>query len=62
MNNFKNLFKTTMDDSSWEMKKYQIGYPYIFKNLFKTTMLRWQYDPDFNLESFKKGTKQVRIE
>lgn len=31
------------------------------KNKYQTTRLQWQYDPDFNLESFKRGSKQVRI-
>lgn len=51
----------SMNDSVWViLKKYRIGYPQLFKNAFKTIMLRWRHDPEFDLESFKKGTKQVR--
>lgn len=58
----ENYNPISMKDSSWVIiKKYRIGYSQLFKNLFKTSMLRWQHDPEFNLESFKKGTKQVRI-
>lgn len=28
-------------------------------NRFKILKLMWQHDPDFNLESYKRGTKQV---
>lgn len=41
-------------------KNYRINYLSNLKNIFQTTKLKLKYDPDFNVESFKKGTKQVR--
>lgn len=41
-------------------KNYRINYLSSLKNIFQTTKLKLKYDPDFNIESFKKGTKQVR--
>lgn len=57
----KNYFPFSINDSSWVIiKTYRIAYPRHIKNQFQTTMIKWQHDSEFNLESFKKGTKQVR--
>lgn len=40
--------------------KYRINHFINLRNILETTRLRWQHDSDFNLESFKRGTRQVR--
>jgi len=57
----ENYNPISMNDSWVFTEMYRIGYPLLIKNAIKIAMLRWQHDPEFNLESFKKGTKQVRI-
>lgn len=41
-------------------KKYRINHFIHMRNILETARLRWQHDSDFNLESFKKGARQVR--
>jgi len=58
----ENCNPISMNDSSLLMiEMYGLSPLLLMRNAFKLTMLRWQHDPEFNLESFKKGTKQVRI-
>jgi len=59
----ENYYPSSVNDSSWEIiKHYQVGYLTRLKTQYKMTMLQWEHDPEFNIESFKKGTKQVRIQ
>lgn len=60
------IFKTKKSCSSFfdysiEMNTsyYQPNYFNSLKNKFQISKLRFQHDPNFNMESFKRGTKQV---
>jgi len=58
----ENCNTISINDSSLAMTEiYKFNPLPVMINAFKITMLRWQHDPEFNIESFKKGTKQVRV-
>lgn len=56
-------YPSSVKDCSWGIiKHYKVGYLALLKTQYKLTMLQWEDDPEFDIESFKKGTKQVRIQ
>jgi len=58
----ENYYPSSINDSSWGIKQhYKVGYLALLKTHYKITMLQWEHDPEFDIESFKRGTKQVRI-
>lgn len=52
--------KTLFDFKMGTFKKYQTDYVQNLKIKFKIYKLKSTYDPEFNVESFKKGANQVR--
>lgn len=39
--------------------KYRTNFMTSLKNAFEITKLCWKHDPNFNIKSFEKGSKQV---
>jgi len=60
----ENYYPSAVNDNSWGIIRhyYKVNNLALLKTQYKIIMLQRQHDPKFNIESFKKGTKQVRIQ
>lgn len=56
----KRFYQSLYNVDSKTIKKYPMKNIQILKNNFQIAKLKWTYDPDFNIEVFKKNASEVR--